>query len=100
MGESEREPTQLKRLHARVHGRVQGVGFRAYTVDRARSLGLVGYVCNHWDRSVQVVAQGESSAVAELLAWLHEGPPFAHVSRVDVTWETPIADCDDFEVRF
>ncbi|MHB1293393.1 MAG: acylphosphatase [Anaerolineae bacterium] len=100
MGESEHAQNEVKRFRARVHGRVQGVGFRASTVDRARSLGLTGYVRNHRDRSVEVVAQGERKAVAEMLAWLYEGPSYASVSQVDVTWEAPTDDNDDFEVRF
>ena len=75
----------MKAIRARVHGRVQGVFFRASTEEEARRLGLSGWVRNRRDGSVEVFAQGAPEAVEALLAWLHEGPPLAEVVRVD--WE-------------
>lgn len=102
---SDRVPTsERKRLHATVHGRVQGVNFRHYTCERARQLGLVGYVRNRWDGTVEVVAEGPESALQALLAWLHRGPRLAHVTRVDAQW-FPLegssgSGLDAFEVRY
>lgn len=87
------------RLCATVHGLVQGVSFRYYTLHKARALGLTGLVRNLWDGSVEVVAEGEREAAEELLAWLHIGPPAAQVERVDVQWETPRGEFRSFEVR-
>lgn len=70
------------RRAATVTGRVQGVSFRWYTERRAQELGLTGWVRNHDDGSVRVEAQGPEAAVAELVAWLHEGPPHARVASV------------------
>jgi acylphosphatase len=95
----ESQPPEIKRFRAVVHGRVQGVNFRYYTREKAHSLGLVGYVRNCWDRTVEVVAEGEEVALQELLAWLHEGPSMAHVSRVEVNWQAPRGENDHFEVR-
>ncbi|MCI1190851.1 acylphosphatase [Calidifontimicrobium sp. SYSU G02091] len=71
-------------LHAFVHGRVQGVGFREACVHEARRLGLTGWVRNRLDGRVEVLAHGPPDAVAALRAWLAQGPPAARVERVDV----------------
>jgi acylphosphatase len=70
-------------LRATVHGRVQGVGFRAATVDCARELGLFGWVRADDDGAVRVHAEGATDAVQELRAFLAEGPPGATVERVE-----------------
>lgn len=70
-------------LHARVHGVVQGVGFRYSTVAQARRWGLRGYARNMSDGSVEVFAEGTSEGVEKLLSWLGHGPPSAVVTRVD-----------------
>lgn len=74
------------RLSARVFGRVQGVGFRWWVVGEAEALGLTGWVMNHEDeRSVELVAEGSTSALDRLEQLLRDGPPGARVERVDVT---------------
>jgi acylphosphatase len=88
------------RLLAIVHGRVQGVNFRYYTQRRASDLGLTGYVCNLWDGTVQVVAEGQRSVVDEVLAFLHVGPRAAFVTQIDTRWPAPTGEFDRFEVRY
>lgn len=66
-----------------VRGLVQGVAFRHHTKVRARELGLVGWVRNLPDGTVEVRAEGESAAVDELMRWLRTGPPSARVEGVD-----------------
>jgi len=94
------QPQAEARLHALVHGRVQGVSFRYYAQRRARELGVAGYVRNEWDGSVQVVAEGPRSALAELLAFLDVGPRGAVVTRVESKWLPPTSGFDSFEVRY
>ncbi|MBS0569459.1 MAG: acylphosphatase [Proteobacteria bacterium] len=65
-----------------VHGRVQGVCFRACTREQARRLGLTGYARNRSDGSVEVLACGDAAALAELGRWLLRGPPAARVDGV------------------
>jgi acylphosphatase len=89
----------VKRLHATVRGRVQGVGFRAFAAHEARSLGLAGWVRNEPDGSVAVMAQGKADAVDAFLAWLRRGPPSAHVTAVEPAWLTPGEDLASFEIR-
>ena len=87
------------RLHAIVHGRVQGVSFRYYTAQRARELGVTGFARNRWDESVEVVAEGQREAVDELLAFLRVGPRAAFVTDVDVQWLPATDEFERFEVR-
>jgi len=74
----------MRRIHARVEGRVQGVGFRYHATDRALRLKLTGWVRNLPDGSVELEAQGKEGEVSRFLEYLREGPPSARVSRVHV----------------
>jgi len=73
-------------LVADVHGRVQGVGFRAYVYDVAQTLGVSGSVKNCRDGSVRVEAEGPRDLLDRLLLALRAGPPAARVERVIETW--------------
>ena len=86
------------RAHVRVRGRVQGVFFRAETRDRARSLGLDGWVTNARDGSVEAVLEGDRDRVETLVRWLHRGPSLAAVDTVELSWEEPEGETD-FAVR-
>jgi len=88
------------RLHAMVHGRVQGVSFRYSTVLKAQELGVAGYVRNKWDGTVEVVAEGPQRTLQQLLVWLRIGPRPARVSRVDTTWQVAKGNMTSFEVRW
>jgi acylphosphatase len=77
------------RRRAIVHGRVQGVFFRDTARQKARELGVSGWVRNRSDGTVEAVVEGEPHAVQEMLQELRAGPPRAHVDRVDVTEEPP-----------
>ena len=74
----------MRRVRAIVTGRVQGVAFRAFTVDEARDRGLTGWVRNRDDGAVELEAQGDDAQVAALLAWCAHGPPAARVTGVAV----------------
>jgi DNA ligase D-like protein (predicted 3'-phosphoesterase) len=71
-------------LRAVVEGDVQGVGFREATAVRARELGVLGWVRNGEEGTVQVHAEGSEQALEGLLAFLREGPPLARVSGLEV----------------
>jgi acylphosphatase len=91
--------TDLARLEAVVHGRVQGVGFRVYALRVARELGLKGWVANESSSRVRVVAEGPRAKLDGLLAALREGPPAAHVERVDQDWAPATGAHQSFDVR-
>jgi len=78
-------------LGARISGRVQGVGFRAWTQGQARKLGLAGWVRNEPDGTVAAVFAGPPAAVAAMVEYLWQGPPDASVSAVE-TWDENLAD--------
>ncbi len=71
------------RLHVRVRGRVQGVGFRWFTASTAQALGVAGWVRNCPDGSVEVLAEGEADALVALRTGLQAGPPGAMVTGVE-----------------
>ncbi len=73
-------------LEVRVRGRVQGVGFRYFTHEAARRLGLVGYVRNTGDGSVRAYAEGPRPALDEFLRQMKRGPAGASVRQVDAHW--------------
>ena len=92
--------TPEARLHAVVHGHVQGVNFRYYTVQNAQRLGLTGWVANRWNGTVETVAEGRREALGEFQNFLHRGSPSAMVQQVDVTWETATGEFRRFGVRY
>ncbi len=75
----------VRRARAIISGRVQGVSYRASTVDEARRLGLVGWVKNLLDGRVELEAEGPDDKVAALLEWCKSGPPNARVDGVAVS---------------
>ena len=72
-----------------VRGRVQGVGFRFYTEEKARQLGLHGWVRNCPDGDVEAYAEGPRLDIEELIRTLHQGPPMARIQDISVDWLTP-----------
>ena len=68
----------------RIFGRVQGVFFRNWTMDKAHDLGVRGWVRNRRDGSVELAAYGDDEAVEALIAGCRIGPPAAQVERIEV----------------
>ncbi|MDE0235387.1 MAG: acylphosphatase [bacterium] len=83
------EPSDQASLRAVVRGRVQGVGFRWWVHELARSLELVGRVSNRRDGTVLVMAEGSRAGLEELVDGLWVGPRYAAVTGVEVEWSTP-----------
>jgi len=88
------------RAHLVVSGRVQGVWFRGATQEEARGLGVVGWVRNRRDGTVEVEAEGERGAVEALVAWAGHGPPGARVTHVETRWIAALGTEMEFEVRY
>lgn len=89
----------MHRIHLIISGRVQGVFFRAYTEQEARRLKLTGWVKNLRDGKVETMAEGEKEALEEFKKWCQHGPPAAHVTQVEIAWETATGEFKDFTVR-
>jgi acylphosphatase len=83
------EGTRLIRRRLIVRGRVQGVAFRYATRERARTLGVDGWVRNLPDGAVEAVLEGEPHRVEALMAFCRVGPPAARVDRVEEHAEEP-----------
>ena len=88
----------MKRAEVVVRGFVQGVFFRAEARNRARSLGLAGWVRNAPDGSVEAVFEGEDERVESMVDWCRRGPPGARVDDVEVTWPEAQGE-DGFAIR-
>jgi len=68
--------------HLVVRGRVQGVGYRFAMTEVALALGMIGWVRNRRDGTVEAVVQGEEETVERLVSWCRRGPAGAHVTAV------------------
>ncbi len=90
---------KMVRAHVVVHGRVQGVFFRAYVEDCALQLNLTGYVRNLPGTVVEVKAEGEKANLEKLVECLKTGPPAANVERVDVAWGEYTGGFSKFRIR-
>ena len=83
-----------------IHGRVQGVCFRAATRSEAERLGLSGWVKNLPLMRVEAILQGPEPKVKQVIDWCHSGPPGAKVTRVEVKWDSPRSDLKEFQIRY
>jgi acylphosphatase len=91
--------TNIFRLHTVIEGRVQGVGFRYFVLNKANQLDITGWVRNTPDGNVEVVAEGHRVELDELLSALRSGPRSAFVSRMKENWDTPNGEFHNFSVR-
>ena len=89
-----------ERVHLVVRGRVQGVYYRATTQKKAIELGLVGWVRNRADGTVEVVAEGDREALEKLIEWCRVGPEGAHVTYVDANWEYYEGEFTEFTIKY
>ncbi len=86
--------------HAIISGRVQGVFFRAETQRVAERFGVVGWVRNRPDGTVEAVFEGEQKAVDAVLVWCKEGPNLAVVDKVKVKWQDYSGEFSSFDVTY
>lgn len=86
------------RVHVYISGRVQGVFFRDSTREKAREVGVNGWVRNMRDGRVEAVFEGDESKVDEMIQWCHEGPGSARVDQVELSKEEPKGE-EGFSVK-
>ena len=91
--------TDKLKVHCRVKGRVQGVGFRYFTSQTAQRLGVTGWVRNRWDGSVEAVAEGTPDQIDKFVSALWKGPGSAFVTEVKTDQEPASEAFDSFEIR-
>jgi acylphosphatase len=90
----------MERVRVVVQGRVQGVYYRASARDRARQLGLSGWVRNCPDGSVEIIAEGEKAPLGQLISWCRQGPPAAVVTQVTTDWQAATGEFVGFSVKY
>jgi acylphosphatase len=84
----------------RIHGKVQGVGYRFFATRVARRLGLKGSIQNNRDGTVDAVVEGEKSVIDEWIEELKEGPRYAEVTHIDQETKDFTGRLGDFDVKF
>jgi acylphosphatase len=87
------------RLHATVHGRVQGVSFRYFVLECAKRLDLSGWVRNRYDGTVEVMAEGAGNKLKILVKDLNRGSKASDVSHVDIQWLDATGEYQSFKIR-
>ncbi|MFP4314127.1 MAG: acylphosphatase [Alphaproteobacteria bacterium] len=84
--------------HLRIHGRVQGVGYRAWMAELASRMRLHGWVRNRKDKTVEAVVSGYEDEVQKFISECYSGPSQAKVEVIHVT-DGIDEDLDSFEIR-
>jgi len=84
----------------RIHGKVQGVGYRFFATRVARRLGLKGSIQNNRDGTVDAVVEGEKSVIDEWIEELREGPRYAEITKIDQEAKDFTGRLGDFDVKF
>lgn len=84
----------------KIHGKVQGVGYRFFATRVARRLGLKGWIRNLRDGTVDAIVEGETEAIDEWLEEIREGPRYAEVTKIDQEQKNFLGKFGDFDVRF
>ncbi|MFW6303870.1 MAG: acylphosphatase, partial [Candidatus Sumerlaeota bacterium] len=90
----------MKRKHAKVHGQVQGVGFRYFTERTASSMGLTGWVRNEPDGTVAIEAQGDEDALTNFFEKVRKGPTFSDVTDLETDQIDPENGESGFRIKY
>lgn len=88
------------RAHILVSGIVQGVFYRQFTKNKAIEYNITGWVRNLPNGKVEILCEGEKGLVLEFIKELKMGPPSAHVTKVDVQWEKPTDEFNNFRIIY
>lgn len=85
--------------HLRIVGLVQGVGYREAMVAQARLSGILGWVRNRSDGSVEAILVGSEPDLQALIVWARRGPPASRVEQLTITEMTSADVAEHFERR-
>jgi acylphosphatase len=97
---TEPKASEAIRIHIWVKGRVQGVGFRAFTQQTGVELGLSGWVRNLGYDKVEMVAEGPREKLERFLETVKKGPRAGNVEEAKVEWETAMGESKGFSVKY
>ncbi len=89
----------IEAIHITVHGRVQGVWFRAGTKEKADELDLFGWVKNRSDGTVEIHAEGQKIKLEQFISWCHKGTPAAEVASLGIEWLGTPQEHSSFDIR-
>ncbi|MFH1461113.1 MAG: acylphosphatase [Patescibacteria group bacterium] len=89
-----------KQVQLKIYGRVQMVLYRDSARRQAKKLGLVGWVMNQDDNTVEIIAEGEEENLKKLIKWCYNGPMLARVDKINVKWSEPTGQFNDFEIKY
>jgi acylphosphatase len=89
----------IKRFHLTISGRVQGVSYRMSAWEKARQLGLTGWVRNLSDGRVEMEIEGDAQQLQQMTDWAWQGPRFAEVSHVEISEITVSGEFSEFNIR-
>lgn len=89
-----------KRLTLKIHGLVQGIGYRYLSQNEAKKRGFTGYVRNLDDNAVEIVAEGEEKSLKDFINWCYNGVGSAQVSNIEQSWSEMTGEFSDFVIKF
>ena len=92
--------SQLIRAHIFVRGWVQGVFFRKNTCQKAKEIGITGWVRNLDDGRVEAIFEGEKEKVEEMLGWAKKGSFLAKVDGLEIDWQEFKSEFTSFEIIY
>jgi acylphosphatase len=91
--------TEKVRLHAIVSGKVQAVRFRVFTLRTSTSFQITGWVRNRFNRSVELIAEGERSELKKFLEIIKIGPANSNVEKIEKEWQSATGEFNKFRIR-
>ena len=91
---------EMVRRHIFLSGRVQGVFFRENTKNKAKELGVFGWIKNLADGQVEAVFEGSKEDIEQIIEWVKKGPPLAKVEKVEVLEQKYQGEFKDFEIKY
>ncbi len=86
--------------HLRIHGKVQGVGYRYFATRVARRMGLKGWIQNNRDGSVEALVEGEKKNIDEWIEEIREGTRYSEVTNIEQESKEFSGKLGDFDVKF
>ncbi len=89
----------MKKIHLFVFGRVQGVFYRHFAIQKAYQLGLSGWIRNRFDGRVEATVVGSGKKLDQMLDWFRQGSPLAKVEKVIIISQKKIKE-DPFRGKF
>jgi len=90
----------MRRVFVKIYGRVQGVNFRNFIYKHATIIGLVGWVKNIGDGTVEAIFEGKEDALVKMIELCRQGPSFALVEDLTEQWSEATGEFRDFVIKY